>query len=141
MSERVETDINCETLSGRLRDICRGHDDAGRPVLTPEKCAAYRRRWQEHGLARATVSANAGDGPGLARKAVRFAGALWRHVRDRRRQVDDQAYEVRLAVCRACPSCDLARMVCRERACGCRLRVKARWRSEVCPLGNWLAVK
>jgi hypothetical protein len=137
MSERVETDIDCETLSGRLRDICRGHDDAGRPVLTPEKCAAYRRRWQQH----ETAGTTARDGPGLARRAVHFAGAFLRHVRDRRRQVDHQSYQARLAVCRTCPSCDLARMVCREKSCGCRLRVKARWRSESCPLGKWPAVK
>lgn len=37
-------ELDCNKLRGRLRDICRGHDDAGRPVLTPEKCAAYRQQ-------------------------------------------------------------------------------------------------
>ena len=37
-------ELDCDKLRGRLRDICRGHDDAGRPVLTPEKCAAYRQQ-------------------------------------------------------------------------------------------------
>lgn len=34
--------IDCDELPGRLRDICRGHDDAGNPVLTREKRDAYR---------------------------------------------------------------------------------------------------
>lgn len=37
-------ELDCGKLRGRLRDICRGHDDAGRPVLTPEKCAEYRKQ-------------------------------------------------------------------------------------------------
>lgn len=37
--------IDCDSLVGRLRDICRGHDDAGNPVLTPRQCNAYRRSW------------------------------------------------------------------------------------------------
>lgn len=35
-------ELNCDELPGRLRDICRGHDSHGNPVLTPEKCARYR---------------------------------------------------------------------------------------------------
>ena len=35
--------LNCEDLPGRLRDICRGHDKDGNPVLTPEKCERYRK--------------------------------------------------------------------------------------------------
>ncbi len=34
--------LRCEDLPGRLRDICRGHDEQGAPVLTPEKCNKYR---------------------------------------------------------------------------------------------------
>lgn len=37
--------IDCDQLAGRLRDICRGHDDNGNPVLTPEKCEEYRQYW------------------------------------------------------------------------------------------------
>lgn len=39
------TAVDCNQFTGRKRDICRGHDDAGNPVLTPERCEAYRRRW------------------------------------------------------------------------------------------------
>jgi hypothetical protein len=34
--------LRCEDLPGRLRDICRGHDEQGVPVLTLEKCNKYR---------------------------------------------------------------------------------------------------
>jgi len=37
------SELNCEDLPGRLRDICRGHDKDGNPVLTPEKCERYRK--------------------------------------------------------------------------------------------------
>lgn len=39
------TFLDCNQFAGRKRDICRGYDDAGNPVLTPEQCEAYRRRW------------------------------------------------------------------------------------------------
>ena len=78
--------------------------------------------------------------PGLLRKAVNFSRAVSRHIADGARKVGQENYEQRLAICRACPSCDVPRMVCRERRCGCRLPVKARWRSESCPRGKWPAV-
>lgn len=35
---------DCNQLSGRLRDLCRGYDDDGNPVSTPEK----RAKWQQY---------------------------------------------------------------------------------------------
>lgn len=37
--------IDCERLTGRLRDICRGYDDQGRPVLTVEQRFQYLKLW------------------------------------------------------------------------------------------------
>lgn len=76
--------------------------------------------------------------PGLLRKAVNFGRAVTQHVHDGRREVSDEIYNARLATCRACPSCDEARMVCREPSCGCRLTIKARWNSQRCPLNKWV---
>lgn len=39
---------DCDKLNGRLRDLCRGHDDDGNPVSTPEKRAAWQRYF--HGV-------------------------------------------------------------------------------------------
>jgi len=75
--------------------------------------------------------------PGLLRKAMNFGSAVVRHAADFGRNVTAEVFEQRLSVCRSCPSCDLQRMVCREKQCGCQLHMKARWRSENCPLGKW----
>lgn len=75
--------------------------------------------------------------PGLLRKAWNFGKAVVRHVADGGRDVSDDEFFARLAVCKTCPSCDVPRMVCRERSCGCQLYVKARWHSETCPLDKW----
>jgi hypothetical protein len=41
--------IDCDQLTGRMRDICRGHDDAGNPIdLSPAKRDRYLRRWAEN---------------------------------------------------------------------------------------------
>lgn len=79
------------------------------------------------------------EGPGLWQRGLNLARALARHVADGTATVDDAAYEQRLAVCRQCPSCDAERMLCREPTCGCFLTIKARWRSESCPLSKWPA--
>lgn len=71
------------------------------------------------------------------RKAARFGRALARHAADGFRKLNDEDYDRRIAVCRACPSCDVERLVCREVSCGCFLRRKARWRSESCPRDQW----
>lgn len=75
--------------------------------------------------------------PGLLRKAWNFGKAVVRHVADGGRDVSDEEFFSRLAVCKTCESCDVPRMVCREQSCGCQLYVKARWHSENCPQGKW----
>lgn len=75
--------------------------------------------------------------PGLLRKAVNFGIAAVRHVADGGKQVSDETFEARIAVCIVCDSCDRQRMVCREPNCGCYIEKKARWQSEECPLGKW----
>jgi hypothetical protein len=77
--------------------------------------------------------------PGLLAQAWNFGSAVLQHAATGFRTVDDETYENRLAACRECPSCDVQRMVCREPACGCQLKVKARWNSQGCPLGKWSA--
>lgn len=75
--------------------------------------------------------------PGLLQKGINFAAAVGRHLANNRRQVPDSVYELRLSICRDCPSLDPERMVCREPGCGCYVERKARWASQACPVGKW----
>jgi hypothetical protein len=80
---------------------------------------------------------NSSTGPELIRKAANFGKAVVKHVADGGKHVSDEVYLARLSVCANCPSLDPERMRCLEKSCGCRLKVKARWRSESCPQGKW----
>ena len=77
--------------------------------------------------------------PGLLRKAANFGKAVVKHVADGGKHVSDEVYLARLSVCANCPSLDSEKLRCKERTCGCRLKTKARWRSETCPLKKWPA--
>jgi hypothetical protein len=79
-------------------------------------------------------------GPNLVQRALNLGRAVVRHAANGFAQVDDATYESRLEICRACSSCDLTRMVCREQTCGCYLQTKAKWASEGCVLAKWLPV-
>jgi len=89
------------------------------------------------GPGQASLPLQTSNQPGLTRKAWNYGTAVLRHAADGRRHVNDQVYQQRLELCRCCSSCDVPRMVCREPSCGCQLHIKARWRSEQCPLGKW----
>lgn len=73
--------------------------------------------------------------PGLIEQTLHLGQAVVRHAHNGFTQVSSAMFENRLAVCRACPTCDTAAMVCRD--CGCYLQIKARWASESCPLSRW----
>lgn len=75
--------------------------------------------------------------PGLIRKAANFSVAVVRHAADGGRNVTDEVRLARLIVCADCPAFDPNKIACRERKCGCRLKTKASWRSEKCPLDKW----
>lgn len=78
--------------------------------------------------------------PSLLGKAASFASHVT-SVMSGGRQLSDQEYEARLAICRGCEMYDEG--TCK--ACGCKLMssipllAKARWESSVCPRGYWPA--
>ncbi|MEQ9586899.1 MAG: hypothetical protein RJS97_02960, partial [Parvibaculaceae bacterium] len=76
-------------------------------------------------------------GPGFIRRGLNFFKAASRHVADGMQLLEEDQVEARLNVCRSCDHCDTDKMVCLRPECGCFLKVKARWRSEECPLGKW----
>ena len=75
--------------------------------------------------------------PSLLRKAANFGKAVVKHVADGGKHVSDEVYLARLSVCANCPSLDPEKLRCKEQTCVCRLKTKARWQSESCPLGKW----
>lgn len=64
-----------------------------------------------------------------------FAKAVARHIQDGGTKVSKEEYARRLEICDTCPLRQGNR--CTHMNCGCRLDLKARWRSENCPVGKW----
>lgn len=143
--------MGCDSLVGRLRDICRGHDDDGNPVLTVRQCNAYRRNWGLDDLyadSIATVHADQSvilpiasesqetlTQPSLIAKAVSFTKAAATHVADGCRDAAVSEIERRIEICRTCNFFDAAKKSCRK--CGCGLVLKTRWRTSHCPIDLW----
>jgi hypothetical protein len=83
--------------------------------------------------------------PTALEQAMEFAGAVVRRIRQGSRNVTDEQYETRLAMCDNCPAdaCDKADEHWKCRECGCPIKEgsimpgKARWASEDCPKGFW----
>lgn len=73
--------------------------------------------------------------PPLVRQAMSFGKAVVAHVASGLAKVDDAELARRMAICEACPE-----FIPEDRRCvlcGCAMKLKARWRSEACPLGKW----
>ena len=106
---------------------------------------AMYRAWEDgHGPcgpppAEGTVEAGSTEMPGLARRIVNLGTATARYAMSGFHRVSDAECDARLAICVQCPSCEVARMICREKSCGCYLQTKVRWASESCPRGFWPA--
>lgn len=73
--------------------------------------------------------------PSIPRQAANLARAVAAHVADGLAVLGRDEHFARVAACEGCPSYDPGPAGCRE--CGCSVAIKARWRSESCPLGKW----
>lgn len=123
-------DISCPGV--RIPDICRNLD-------------VYQAKLEAWGSPRAGGGLNPPDPPlpSLASQALSAAGAVARvaaaAVTGQAVLVPDEVYEMRLAVCRACPH---HRADDRCGLCGCYLAgAKARLATEHCPIGKWDAYR
>jgi len=72
--------------------------------------------------------------PSLGEQAKNLAQTAADVARDPR-WVDDEEYERRMKICRACPLYDDKQNRCRK--CGCKLKGKARFRAGKCPIQKW----
>ena len=72
--------------------------------------------------------------PSLAKQAQNLAQSA-RDVAKDPRWVDNEEYERRMTLCRACPLYDKEQNRCRK--CGCMLKGKARFKAGKCPIQKW----
>ena len=77
------------------------------------------------------------DEPNLGQKAINFTKAAAKHVRDGLVQVSDEQLEARLNICRSNQCGFYQDEKCKHQGCGCFLKLKAKWRSETCPMDLW----
>lgn len=76
------------------------------------------------------------------KKTWRFFLAFFHHLRDGFRKVDGRRYRQRLEICNGCQLPDGPTLKnSRCRVCACIVSIKASWRSEDCPLGQWPPVR
>ena len=74
-------------------------------------------------------------GPSVIQMGWNLTKAIAMHVKDGMSKVSTKEYEERLKICDDCPLRDKNR--CTHMKCGCKLNLKARWKSEKCPDGKW----
>ena len=72
--------------------------------------------------------------PSLAEQAKNFVQTAKEVVRDPR-WVDEEEYERRMGICRACHLFDHKQVRCKK--CGCKLKGKARFKAGHCPIQKW----
>ncbi len=71
--------------------------------------------------------------PSLWEQAKNLATSLAKHAADGFKHVSQEELLRRIEICNQCDQLDGQRCA----ACGCFLLLKAKWASEVCPLGKW----
>lgn len=147
----------CEQFVGRKKDICRGYDDDGIPVVLkpPHTREAYLRRWglltednaestakvheakfvQTRINERASTKSPKQAKPSLIKRAVSATKAAVAHAKDRFREASPEEQESRLVICRDCDKYEPADASCK--LCGCCLTLKKRLRTSSCPIGKW----
>lgn len=73
--------------------------------------------------------------PSLLRRAATAAKAVVKHIAAGCPTVSDEEKQRRLALCQVCSEFNAGNATCRK--CGCKLKLKAAWSLERCPLGRW----
>lgn len=76
-----------------------------------------------------------GSRPSLAQKGWNFTKAVGNHIADGFKHVTTEELQARLKICDTCEMRDGDR--CNSMNCGCILSIKAKWKSERCPLHKW----
>ena len=72
--------------------------------------------------------------PSLAKQARNLAQTAGQIARNPK-VANDDLYEQRMKICRACAFFDAEQVRCRK--CGCKLKGKARFEAAKCPIQKW----
>ena len=73
--------------------------------------------------------------PGTIDKIKSFGKEVVKHYGSGAKKHNDEDYNKRISVCSTCEFLDKSRFTCK--ACGCYLKIKARWKSTSCPKNKW----
>ena len=73
--------------------------------------------------------------PSLTQQGKNFFGSMWNYAKSGFKNVSDENFNKRMAVCQTCDRFDEKKVRCRE--CGCFLKAKARQAAATCPLDKW----
>lgn len=74
--------------------------------------------------------------PGIIEMGTNFIKSTVKHVVNGAESVSEGVYKERLSICNGCDQRDGTGC----RICGCNLARKARWASNLCPIGKWKEV-
>jgi hypothetical protein len=152
-----------ETQSSQYADLCYalGRELHKRQLqiwngvsgLPSEKEQKYRDRWISESRkdyntflkwlpSTARQCARTPDEPTALDLVKNVSKAVVRRTKSRKNVTPEQK-EARLAVCRTneCGMCNVQKMRCMHKRCGCFLRIKSGWKSEDCPVGKWEKLK
>ena len=73
--------------------------------------------------------------PSIFAKVATAAQAIVKHVAAGCPNVSEEEKQRRIALCQVCPEFNADKGTCRK--CGCKLKLKAAWALERCPLSRW----
>lgn len=68
-------------------------------------------------------------------KIKNFSKAIYNYIKSGFKKVSKKEYKRRLSICSSCESINSEKQECK--ICGCRLLMKAKWKTEKCPKEKW----
>ena len=141
---RCFMDDPCDSLPGRLRQICRGETGGDTRRIPEEMRADYIRLWVRTKLlprsALSLIDTEYRHGAmdrisDFFRKVRLFLKTVKAFVLSGFRRTTKSETERRLSICSTCELFDAESASCKK--CGCRMKIKAQWRVASCPLKKW----
>lgn len=73
--------------------------------------------------------------PSITQQGVSVLKEGFKHLITGAKKTQEELFNERMEICRACPFFIQDQERCGK--CGCFLKVKAKWESSHCPIGNW----